>query len=785
MRTKNIICFLLLLFLISAIPFLASALRGNVFVDDTDINFSKGNLTRTNISGSGVQANVTLNFTTSYQTNVSYPVYNNTGNFTSRIFDSRQNHTVFDKIEWRSTLVNTSDVMGFATHSGASDVGVFYRNGSIGTNTNQADFANSFALTTGLRLYTVPAGFNRYDILGFGWDDDNAPNLYAFFRNGSVAIAGGQSALTSDVSFTTTSSYTLPGGFNTSDIIGFAFNSIGNGASVGNAAVFFKNGSYLRSQNTESGPWAFSTVLAYRILPSGFKIEDAIGVDFNRAASDIAIFFRNNSYVSNISQADFTTDIKFDVVRNATYHSNANITESTNITLETRISNDTNLWSAWSSDYILYSGTQSIEAVNGRYMQYRAVFSTTDIFYTPFLDNVSVNYTIDIYGPQINASINNTNPEFGEVINISANLSDPSGLNKCQFIDNMTGIIRFFNYSAPGTNGNCSQNYTISKGLGNVVNFSLVVNDTYGNKNQAELVITIAGIPPKWQNAVANNSIIEQFDFVMFNTTWTDNIGLSSYFFSTNSTGKWVNYSNISFSGAINISNFTYQINSSPNFVVGWIFYANDTSSNFNSTDFQTFIVASQYNIFYGNIKSDIILDTSQNLSVIAWLNNSKIKGNLYVTDSDALNGISWTSLQAIGKDKAKNDVANDWEDIDTLLGMSNFNDSINLTYTSNQKPKNKTDFVVRGILIENVSTVNSTNSSNFVTGILWDTSDSADAQYDTSEKEDLVFVSKATGKNQGLFGIYNYEIKIPARLQRYRTPNNQDSLSFYVELTS
>jgi len=228
------------------------------------------------------------------------------------------------------------------------------------------------------------------------------------------------------------------------------------------------------------------------------------------------------------------------------------------------------------------------------------------------------------------------------------------------------------------------------------------------------------------------------------------------------------------------------QINASPNTVVGWVFYANDSFNNFNVTDIQTFVVASQYHIFYRNISANIVLDTSQNLSILAWFDSINVKGNVYVTDADTLNGISWTSLQAIGKDKLLNDVIDDWEDIDVLLSMTQFNDSINRTFTNGTRgvPINKTDFLVQGSLIVNVSTVNSTNSSNFVTGILWDTSDSVDAQYDTTEKEDLVFITKVNGKALGSYGTYHYEIKVPAKLKQYRAPNNQDSLSIYVELT-
>ena len=59
-------------------------------------------------------------------------------------------------------------------------------------------------------------------------------------------------------------------------------------------------------------------------------------------------------------------------------------------------------------------------------------------------------------------------------------------------------------------------------------------------------------------------------------------------------------------------------MNSSPNIVVGWVFYANDTFNNFNATDVQTFIVVVQYHVFYGNIFSNIVLGTRNNISMMA-----------------------------------------------------------------------------------------------------------------------------------------------------------------------
>jgi len=103
---------------------------------------------------------------------------------------------------------------------------------------------------------------------------------------------------------------------------------------------------------------------------------------------------------------------------------------------------------------------------------------------------------------------------------------------------------------------------------------------------------TIDTTPPQWSNPQKNATTIYKNDYVKFNTSWTDNAGLSAYIFSTNDTGSWVNQSAVTFSGTSNTSTQTYQVTASRNTVVGWRFYANDTTNNWNATSIQTFTVS-------------------------------------------------------------------------------------------------------------------------------------------------------------------------------------------------
>ena len=78
-----------------------------------------------------------------------------------------------------------------------------------------------------------------------------------------------------------------------------------------------------------------------------------------------------------------------------------------------------------------------------------------------------------------------------------------------------------------------------------------------------------------------------------------------------------------------------------------------------------------------------------------------------------------------------------------------------------------------------------STNSTSFYTGILWDVDDSSDSYYSCQSskifREDLIFVTKSNRNNQGAYGIYDYEIKVPANLRSYK--GSTETITFYYEL--
>ena len=98
---------------------------------------------------------------------------------------------------------------------------------------------------------------------------------------------------------------------------------------------------------------------------------------------------------------------------------------------------------------------------------------------------------------------------------------------------------------------------------------------------------------PIWSSPETNPETIYENDVVTFFTDWDDDVALSGYIFSTNQSGAWVNESFTTFSATPDTAEEEMTITASAGTTVGWRFYANDTSDNWNVTDIQSFLVQS------------------------------------------------------------------------------------------------------------------------------------------------------------------------------------------------
>ncbi|NTV24030.1 MAG: hypothetical protein HGA85_06710 [Nanoarchaeota archaeon] len=158
------------------------------------------------------------------------------------------------------------------------------------------------------------------------------------------------------------------------------------------------------------------------------------------------------------------------------------------------------------------------------------------------------------------------------------------------------------------------------------------------------------------------------------------------------------------------------------------------------------------------------------NQSTYNWLSTKEV--TLFGVES--MQPIDFLSLQSLGRDINNATQDDDFYEADANLSLSMFADSINRTFF----PGPRRDLIIYGRTVKSIPMYNSTNSSNFETGILWDTSDGG-TEYDGSQ--DIIFLTVKNQTKAGKFGSYDYEMRVPASL---KSRNGGGSISFYLEIT-
>ncbi len=190
----------------------------------------------------------------------------------------------------------------------------------------------------------------------------------------------------------------------------------------------------------------------------------------------------------------------------------------------------------------------------------------------------------------------------------------------------------------------------------------------------------------------------------------------------------------------------------------------------------------------YGNVSGNIELsDDTYDLNVWPWNGN---EGNVYMTDIDSI--INWSALRGIGKKIDGSAATTDFFDLSQNWYMQpgvNISDAFSSDGTYALATAT---FTIYGHTVENVPLVNSTDrnnqgaiaSSDFITGILWDSSDdTGNNEYDAADNEDIVFI---TGINKGatsafISSAHDYEFIVPANFGSYKGVD--DRIVYYVEL--
>ncbi|HII71544.1 TPA: DNRLRE domain-containing protein [Candidatus Woesearchaeota archaeon] len=203
--------------------------------------------------------------------------------------------------------------------------------------------------------------------------------------------------------------------------------------------------------------------------------------------------------------------------------------------------------------------------------------------------------------------------------------------------------------------------------------------------------------------------------------------------------------------------------------------------SDETNNDAYNAVEVSMWTLFVGNVTGWLVLGTYDDRTLIKWTVPDTTDSLLYIADTDST--IQFSALTAFGRDTGGDYMADDFLELDDTLNTTMFSDSINNTFISGGVPKSTRTFTVFGVDIEDVPIVESTNSSTFMTGILWDSSDDAgNGQYDNSTDEDVVFVTSVNKSKLGKYGIYDYEIKVPSRMKNYKGPDTQ-TVTLYSEI--
>jgi hypothetical protein len=120
-------------------------------------------------------------------------------------------------------------------------------------------------------------------------------------------------------------------------------------------------------------------------------------------------------------------------------------------------------------------------------------------------------------------------------------------------------------------------------------------NNTQGSEDEQTVMFTVAisseDETPTYSNIGTSTTVAGQS--CLFSCYWQDNIELSGFIFSTNNTGQWLNNSWSSLSGSASWANVTKTLNSTVGLVIGYRWYCNDTSDNWNHTGILTFTTTS------------------------------------------------------------------------------------------------------------------------------------------------------------------------------------------------
>lgn len=188
-----------------------------------------------------------------------------------------------------------------------------------------------------------------------------------------------------------------------------------------------------------------------------------------------------------------------------------------------------------------------------------------------------------------------------------------------------------------------------------------------------------------------------------------------------------------------------------------------DNVDEANETDNEAWTYAdiSAWQTYYGLTKNRFKALAKEAAITFNWTNDA-LRGNIYATDADA--SVTMLNLQALTRAPNGSYFFADLAEADAHLNMTGWTDSINSTYSNAGELVQTRTIEVFGENITDVPVTNSTNTSAFQTGVLYDADDDTNGGYDG--EEDLVFVTFINRSQTGRYGVADYELAVPALLR-------------------
>ncbi len=418
----------------------------------------------------------------------------------------------------------------------------------------------------------------------------------------------------------------------------------------------------------------------------------------------------------------------------------------------------------------------------------------TDNLLTSSFATENITFTIDLTKPNIESIFVNSTYSCGQSNFVRVNCTTyDTLLNVDKVIIQTISPSETKNYTASLLTSNTYYSDILLDEVGGWT-FNCISNDTAGNvnnltsqivnvfSNSPELYINFTTIRLSEEKPIENQEIKINAVIENFGCSIAENVLVSFFEGDPSESGDNIyNYTlNISSLSAFP-ANISWIAKIGPNNIFVIADYDNkiNEENETNNKANNTFSINAWQDI-YGNISLDKIIG-GDNISIKKWFNESQLEGHVFITDSEC--EVDWLSLQALGKSKSGEDSSNDFLEIDEVLNMINFEDSISNVFSDNQNPKNTKNMLIYQKEIENVPVIKSTNNSNFITGLLWDFSDDREGEngeFDTIDKEDIVFVAEVNKSSEGNYGLYDYEIKIPSRLREYNNLDNEEVYLYY-----